>query len=348
MARINFHLYSGQGKELKHISGLSTSTYFSVKDLLLQTLPLEKFQMAYPTVRVALDQSTSATGVYITNKERDFHLCGSIERGTEPKESFLETLKNQIIIMIEDCTVDLFVTESVLNFDRDGGRAKSVLRKLKSHISKWSHKYTNLAATPDEVFRDIPAPMWKKHVYDKSKGTHRFNDKSAIASDLVDKYPFLENMFWEYNSSSDYDAFDAIGIYEGFIAEFNYDAPVKTIAGAKMYNGKIVSVLRLLPEDATQDDIKRGFERQIHEYGLNVAVLNNDESWYANMTKASSNYKFLLTQVSGSKYEQTLRIQYGMPLNGGVLVAYVVRKSCMSDNELEYLKSTDHVELISW
>jgi hypothetical protein len=340
-----FELYI-DNKYIKNYEGHYPNPAISLKEELSKYSNREEYLDGFHGMRMSLDQSTSCTGIYITDKGNTFQLVGHLERRLLDKESYKETLKNVTLCLLQGYVLDLFVIEDVLNFDR-GNSARKILKDLKRSVTKWSKEDLDVL-DPEHMLRSIAAPIWKKHIIDKSKGKKRFNSKSAIAEDICTIFPHLERFFRYYPSSSGYDGFDAIGILEGFLEEFKYDEGINLIGGSSTYTGSIDLFFKLLEEYEIETELMKGFEYVSTKTKMHPLIINEEYSWYQNISKAISTYKFCFLQVTGSKFDIPLRIQFGMPLDEGVLVCFALRSNILKDLDYEILESISVREKVTW
>lgn len=339
MAISRFMLFK-DGQYVKYIDGYAKNMSLNLLELGLDNT--EPF-------RISLDQSSSSTGIYATNKSRTFHLIGTIERDTTPLDMYKNTLFLFIRRMLDKCFVDLFVTESVL-FQREKNRALPVLAQLKGFINGWRSQIPELQAMDEERFAEIAPAAWKKHVYNKEKGKGRFNKKAEIASDIVDIYPELKTYFDIVPKSSDYDAFDAVGILYGYEKEHRVDENLKRIVGTKDYHGDVYVFYKFLtPAEAGSRDIMiMDFELYEDKFGLNFAEPDAQDSWYGNIRMAVSAKRFTMSVVEDPMHKIALQWQFSTDLRSRVVLAFILRASEVTKSERTYLCGKYLHEFVTW
>lgn len=299
--------------------------------------------------RIGIDQSSSATGIYVTDEENTFHLIGDIERGAQNKDRFFSDLRMFMMRMVQGTNLDLFVSEVVVQAMRT--RALPVLAQLKGQINQWKFNIPEFEMLGEDGFDEIQAGTWKKHFYKKGKpGKNRFNTKREIALDIMDDYPELIEYFNICKPSSDYDGFDAFGVLQGYLKEHQIDGKVRKIAGNKEFWGDIMIYYRVFDsvQSLTKETLLEGFEVQAEKYGANFAEEDPNISWYSNVRKAASSKKFMITRVQEPTHLMMVKWLMNIQANSFFVIAYICRKNVLSKIELEDLNSRYFNEYMTW
>lgn len=234
---------------------------------------------------LGIDQSTSCTGLCIQDIEKDFQILIDVRRDTAlQKRDFYRDLFYLIKRTVTDRKIRMVVMEKPAPKAQYASR---VLEELKGHVEEWVLQIPELeAALSDSVFPQT----WKSYIVDKSKGKNRSNDKFAIASDLVDRFPLLSSYLREY-PFKDYDSFDACGILNGFLEyAFTPEGDEKIHGVKEKRHTSLVGYL--WADQGDRDAIQNAFS---FDPGMKVLhftplVYNEKANLHDNIRMASSNY----------------------------------------------------------
>lgn len=179
--------------------------------------------------RFGIDPASRFTGIALVDDKEDIVILLDCKRDTIlTKEEFYDDLYRLLLRLAHGQEVKRVVNEKP--FVKGGFvRASEVLVALRGKIEEWSRTIPEFAASE---FIQIPPSTWKSHVIDKSKGKGRFNAVGAVAEDLCDRFPLLQN-YKDLGISGDLDSFDALGAVIGY-EDYAYDENGnKRISGTK-------------------------------------------------------------------------------------------------------------------
>lgn len=300
---------------------------------------IEKVTWQLPNNRkylIGIDQSSSCTGLYVTDEEMSFHLMVDVFRRGQEKYRYYENLRLFLCRTLEGCTVSMVCMEDLPPYKYQG--MGKVLLELRGVVSTWYESIPEFRAVPEENRVKVHPSTWKSKMIDKRKGTNRMNIKVEMALDISEKIPALEPYFRKC-PSKDYDSFDAVGIVHGYLAS-HFKNGQAVIAGAKDYYGDIYTFFRILSkEEFSSNKRLEGFEPQQHKHGVKVLRYNEELSLIDNIKRAASKHPFVVTIISDPMASLAVRWQNQMGMGEGIMLAYIVRKSAITSKvQLEVLK----------
>ena len=237
------------------------------------------------TYDISIDQSTTCTGICITDVDNTFYALIDFQRLNTDKELYKVQLKKLFNNLVKDLKINLLVLEKPLNLA--GSRATPILKKLHTFIKSWK---TDIPELYDVEVVSIPPQQWKVKVMDKSKGTGRTGNKSAISEDICDKVPVLK----EYRRkcpAKDYDSFDALGILLGYKAQrYSKDGELINF-GTAIYNSSMHIFIKYLPKSLLYN--KEAIIDTIPVKGdLPILQYNTDRSFYDNIKMCCGSYDY--------------------------------------------------------
>lgn len=259
---------------------------------------------------IGLDQSTSCTGVALKAADRSFVILLDVIRDTvAPKEEYFRDLHKLLIRLVRDQQIDIIVNEKPVPTEKKK-YARQVLTEFLGRLNAWIDDIPELEnAQHGALFPQT----WKSLVMDKSKGKNRSKIKAEIAADLVDRYPALD-YYYRFMHTDDYDAFDALGILEGYIAyAFTPDGY------AQIHGSKETSHVSLVLYDWIDWDSRLSFEENIENaldgnleiFQPYILRYNENHSLHDNIRMASSNYDCTATIIP-QKELQPFKWKYGI------------------------------------
>jgi hypothetical protein len=295
---------------------------------------------------LALDQSTTCTGICITDSKFTFQFLCNFFRYGDSKEDYLRALKYFISTLISNQILMTFITEKVppVKYSNSYG----TLRELKGVITSWKGDIDELRALKNECFGDILPQVWKSKIVNKSKGKNRHKEKKLIADDICDIFPELRN-FFNTQSAKDYDAFDACGILHGYMRTHHTEdhlsskAPTnmaKQIGAEKTFTGHVMVFYKTLEVDdlSNPEIVMRDFEFVEAKVGLEVMALSSNHSLYNNYLMAVAKNDFVITYVEDMLDSLALRWQFDLGLNKKRIVCFILKKRILPDKLLKSLK----------
>lgn len=273
---------------------------------------------------VAIDQSTSSTGIAIA--EKDFSAVVVFTLVSESKSPYEKTMYIDILLeFIEQLLIGrklLFLALEEVPPPNNGNlHTYKVLKELKDTIeSKLKACPSYQALDADRKFSPYPQ-QWKSTIFDKKiKGMKgRFNIKSEIAKDIVKIYPFLGEYYTELTKTfgHDYDGFDAFGILTHIrVKHFNPDWGLMN-RRSQTQRGTFFVLLKYLDTAEDPEEDTAIFTEQFLSHfrswsaGLNaegqpkdlvdVYDWSRDLPIYTNYTMAANSNKIVLMKVENPK-----------------------------------------------
>lgn len=301
------------------------------------------------TYYMSIDQSSSSTGVYVTDSNYSFHALMEIQRESPDKDTFYQELRGFLLKIFPDCELGaLFYEELPPMKYQSSGR---VLQELQGIIRGWvaNPEYKFFHSVPKENFDKIHPGTWKKHIVDKKKSKHRHKDKYLIASDICDMLPELRP-FIAMSRSKDFDAFDAVGIFHGYLKEHFSDGKRK-IGGSNNTRADVMLFYQYLTVEQLQTPgyANRSYQAEIANLGIKGLKLEMDSPFLTNCLKAASRYPFSFTFVEDRRLKIALCWQFGWKYDDSkVVLCHILRKKDISTGgHLKNLKSWYNYEEIN-
>lgn len=248
---------------------------------------------------MSLDPSTSCTGFYFINGNRDVHIILDYDRDNGDKYDFKRGIKNILNLMMMNVDMQGIVMEKPL--EHGYRRAAAVLYEFRGMLKEI---LIDMPELKNVNIMDIHPMTWKSAIVDKSKGKNRINKKECIAEDLVDAMPFLKGHL-ERCPSKDLDSFDAIGIFYGFFKKR------LTEDGESLNFGEIEPkhTTLVIPHYIDANKVERDnyyefflkFPVTVKNMGVRKTKYNHDYSFHKNMKFASSSCKNTIIVIDDVK-----------------------------------------------
>jgi hypothetical protein len=327
-------LFEGQIKR-DHLEGRFNPVYRrQMSDSLDVTLPTGG------EYELGIDASSKCVGIYVTDVDNRFHFICDFQRNSGDKYGFYREVKGFIRGLLKGSTLSMVVTEDIPPV---AGRrnAGNVLRELRGVLNSWFAEDSLFSKVPENKRHFIMPQSWKSEMIDKSKGTGRFNNKSEIAADIVDKFPELAE-FYRRCMSTDYDSFDACGLYHGYKAKHFSEDGKKVIAGTKSYYGSVLVFYRLIAPELLNNkkELAGPFVADIINNGIVALKWTDKNSPLDNFRIAASAAPLTVTIIDSLSVSLAIRWQFNLGLNNNQIIAYVFRKKLLKGKHLEYLKAS--------
>lgn len=244
------------------------------------------------TWEMGIDQSTSCTGIALTDKEKNYVILLDCHRDKKiAKDIFYRELKYLLKRLAANQKYSMQIHERPVPAKyRSAG---NVLLELKGRLEDWMYEIPEF----ENILHDSIYPQsWKSQVIDKSKGKNRFNDKAAIADDLCDRYPILRQYYNLY-PYSDYDSFDALGILTGYkLCAFN-EAGIQKIWGTqeKTHNSLVCYSYVSIESIKDHTVLDKLFGQVLSFYAPKFLAYNMAFNLHDNVRMASSNNRAVYT-----------------------------------------------------
>lgn len=276
---------------------------------------------------LGLDQSTTCTGITITDEEYSFAVLLDFARKSTDVETYKFQLKNLVTLLVSDLELKQIIIEQPLYIK--GNHATSVLMDLKKYIKSWRNDIPEFYQVP---FDTIFPQQWKEVVVNKKKGKYRTSSKAATAADICDMFPLLE----EYRltcPAKDFDSFDAFGIVYGYRRQHYSQDGNDLNYGSISYYKKIHVFLKYLPEDKLKD--KEVIGAWLYKEGLFEEVGYNPKfSFYENIALMCTKYNISYFVVDPSLEVNMFWETSEIPLANHKFVCIAVRKGYLNDKKL--------------
>lgn len=294
------------------------------------------------TYLVSIDQSSSCTGIYIKESTGLIDMVLDVKRDGMEKEIFYRELEGLLKKLLKDIRVSLLVHEEPVP-NRAQYYSGKVLLELKGRLRDWIAKIPSLQ---EASIVSIYPQSWKSLVLDKQAAkdagetmTKRGKSKAKIALDVCRYAPWFDE-YRKFKFSTDYDAFDAVGILTGYIfAAFNEDGTRK-IYGIQEKKHTSFVFYKYVPITLFEDG--QNYMRILlqHMYPSvypTMLFFNERYKFVENIRMASSNNKVCLTFLPKSEV-QRLQWQYNFDKKENhIMVALICNKSKFTKKELESL-----------
>lgn len=182
---------------------------------------------------MGLDPSTNSTGIWLRSTDWTNFLVVEFRRNGTGKEAYFSELREFLYKIASIVQISLIAREKpVINprFNSD------LLKELAGRIKQYIKDNEKLSIAKHVEVNNME---WKAQMVFKEKSKGRLKSKQAIAIDIVDRYPVLRPLMG--NCSSTYDAFDAVGILEGYLRKYMNNEV--TIQGAESYSRMIALIV---------------------------------------------------------------------------------------------------------
>lgn len=291
---------------------------------------------------VGIDQSTSCTGIFLLDKTATFWILIDFKRDDPNKELFFRDLEGFLRELLDGVRVTLVVHEEPIP-STIAPTAHAVLSDLRGRLRSWIAR--NPAMENAELHSIYPQ-TWKSRVLDKAELAGRglkpksvFNSKFKMATELCRIYPFFDSYRCR-RFSTDFDAFDALGILMGYLKYSHNEKGQHKICGTIEKRHKTIVGYAYVDKNSLSFPGTVDEKLGILRYSLIPAVLsfNAEYSVAQNIKMASSNWNFVVT-VLPDKYLQPLMWQFDFKEDKGkVMVLFIFKKS--------YLRMYNSVEAI--
>ena len=281
------------------------------------------------TYYISFDQSTTCTGIYLTNTDLDFHVVFDFKRESTDVFEYQEQLFKFIKMLVSDLNIKMAVMEEPVQSYAYAGR---VLREFKGFLTS---TLQNIQEFDNVPLNTILTQSWKSQIMIKKKGKGRFNNKSAIAEDIVDRVPDLK-IYYNYHASKDYDGLEAVGILHGYLKK-HYDEhgnKLATTTGKNIEHSYHVFCKELTPEQLRDEKtLFKGLEPVKSKVNPQILKYNLDYSFYENLFNATSECDFAIMLITNETINLKLHWEFDIDLNPNkVMVLFCIRKTLRGKN----------------
>lgn len=237
---------------------------------------------------LALDQSTSCTGIYLVSEDDTIKVIMDFERHQEPKMKYTSQLRALISRLVSGLDMEHLLLEEPVRHAQSK-YANDVLRELKGALELLKYE---LLEFDKAKFATVLPNVWRSRIMDKSKGTGRFYNKECVAEDIVDAHPELKNHLARC-TSKDLDSFDAVGIYYGY----------KELTGGGKFlhatkeNVKHARVYAFYIEAEYTDVLEDILPPALRKHGVTLYDYNPNVAYRENIRKATMCKELVLYKV---------------------------------------------------
>ena len=286
---------------------------------------------------IAVDQSTSCTGIAIFSTDDNVKVLLEVARDTGTRDTFYRDLKSFLYSLIKGLQIRLVISEDPPPVKNKMYTSRMLL-ELKGRISEWFEDFPEFENAQKAT---IFPQSWKPLVMDKSKGTNRSNKKRCIADDICDTYPMFREYF-NYGLNKDFDGFDAVGILTGYRRYAFTEEGIPLICGQCEKRHTSFVWYRYVPLEMIQDK-----EKLNEVFGLSYIkvkpefrMYNTRYNKHKNIRMASSNTNYCIYTILDTKQFDVIKWKYEIEEKPDhILLMYVMNASKTPVGLLNLLKS---------
>lgn len=286
--------------------------------------------------RMAIDQSTTCTGIAIQDVNKDITILFDFKRDSTDKEGFYRDLKFFIKKIIHGVDLQYFVYEKPI-YTPNQRYTSRMLIELSGRVMEWKDEFEELQG--DTVVDCVFPQTWQSLVVDHSKGKNRMRKKECIADDLCDLFPEFRG-YLDMHYSKDLDAFDALGILTGYEKYAYTEDGVPQICGTiEKRHTSLVCYTYVDARAATSlDNLTYYMGDAVKIFKPKFKMFNLKKNKTENIRMASSNDPCIVTLLP-HKYLNELRWKFDIQEKEGyVLVAFILNTSKFPSSSLNALK----------
>ena len=207
--------------------------------------------------------------------------------------------------------------------------------KLRGKIEDWVKTIPELVAGE---FVQINVNVWKSRVIDKSKGSNRFNQKGAVAEDLIDLIPELGN-YYNLGIGGDLDSFDALGAILGYQKYAYTPEGYKKICGEKEKSHYSLVGYKWIDGNAMNQDFLAGWLGEAFSLVKPVLLEYNTEySFIENVMMASTNNDAVITMLPQAELQQfQWKFNIDITEKNKVMIALILRTGHYPKSVIDYI-----------
>lgn len=307
------------------------------KFALVDKMPVRKFELVLSKSRVwqlGIDPASRYTGLAMMSADKSFVILLDVKRDTvASKDEYYRDLHALIKKLVTGAIIERTILEKP--FTAGYSRASEVLIALRGKIEDWIHDIPELASSD---FQKISPNSWKSRVINKSKGKGRFNAKGAIAEDLCDAFPVLQEYYKVYRGG-DLDSFDALGILIGYQLYAYTGDGSKQICGVREKSHKSFVGYVWVDGDSINDSFCQMVLGDMAKcVKVEALSYNNDYSFAENVMMATSNNDAVMSLIPQDQL-QAFQWKFGIDIKepNKFLVMFAFRSGHFSIGEMNYL-----------
>lgn len=282
-------------------------------------------------IDLAFDQSTSQTGIAIkVHGGPVVYIVDLINKGLPSKEVYMEFLKMFVTQLVKGFDVQYVIYEDPVEHSSTI-MSRNVLLELRGFIK-------TLAVTVDEfqnaTFVEINVATWRKHYLAAPcySGRRRKTElvKIAAMEETLRRMPALQAYVDTFRGVPD--SMDAVGILEGWTAEYFTDDKMKTIRVNKCMPalfslGHVCEIVKV-NANGMHEFMRSKFGAMVIARGYQVLAYNGDMSFRDNALRASSAFnEYCIILITERKDIQAIRWEAGVDLLPGELYAIITYRN---------------------
>ena len=287
------------------------------------------------TWKLGIDPASHFTGLALIDSETRYVVLLDCARDKcLMPDDFYQELFLLIKRLVKNQKIERVVNEKP--FVKNGySRASEILLKLRGKIEDWVKTIPELVAGE---FVQINVNVWKSRVIDKSKGSNRFNQKGAVAEDLIDLIPELGN-YYNLGIGGDLDSFDALGAILGYQKYAYTPEGYKKICGEKEKSHYSLVGYKWIDGNAMDQDFLAGWLGEAFSLVKPVLLEYNTEySFIENVMMASTNNDAVITMLPQAELQQfQWKFNIDITEKNKVMIALILRTGHYPKSVIDYI-----------
>lgn len=296
-----------------------------------------KTELACDLYDVALDQSTSCTGVTIKSVDETFILVLEVVNCGTQSLFMINSLKRILEMLLTGKELRYVIIEEPLPFIV--GRHNAKLTSLKNDLIKF-FKSDCFSINNQPL---IKPQSWRAGLI-KKDNPHAKNSKEACVFEVLRVYPLMSNFIEiTHNPTNDsgYDGFESLGILIGYLNRFSVtnETNIVKILGPKNTTKFGVGIFSY--SESTLVEIKEILEflsQACKKLGPpKVKIYNEEESIYSNV-KMSLTDNLTLAKITKEIDSISILLRFGvLPQENKSVYMLAMPKTLIGDNVINYL-----------
>lgn len=280
------------------------------------------------TYLMGIDQSTKCTGIFLRSEDYEDFILTEFPRGPMDKREYISEIRDFIYHITEGLTIKLIVRELPV-----ANAYKTSYGELEKLAGQIDYIIENGEYTSKAKYGKVVNTAWKAQVVFKERSKYRGRDKYLTSKDICERFPKVGPMFKV--SHSGYDAFDAVGVLEGYI--YKKYGRGNEITGELSLSRMIAYII---PFD-TVDDVNKVLRPEMNVNGIDVKNYNSDLTLYENIKRCTTE-KWTVIDVNDLRARTALKWRIG-ELNKSNIALLVFKFSNISKYLLDYFSNLNLV-----
>lgn len=288
---------------------------------------------------VALDQSTSCTGVAIKAVDDSFILVLEVVNSGTQSLFMINSLKRILEMLLTGKSLRYVIIEEPLPFISGHHNAK--LTSLKNDLIQFFKS---------DCFEINNQPLikpqsWRAGLIQKDN-PHVKNSKEACVFEVLKVYPLMQNFIpITHNPTNDsgFDGFESLGILLGYLNRFSVtnETNIVKILGPKNTTKAGIGIFSYSDSNLTEiKEIVEFLSQACSKIGTpKVKIYNEEEGVYSNV-KMSLVDDFTLAKITKEIDQISILLRFGiLPQENKSVYMLVIPKSLINKNVIDYLLS---------